>query len=279
VAGVIEPRVQSAETQRASSRPTDHMGSYDLYLRALSLYRTAEPETTTQALEMLERAEALDPTHGLALALAAMCHRDIALNGWSGEPERHRRLAVELADRALRAAGDDAEVLAFAAAVLGALDGDADAVLALFDRALALNPGSSTAWLSSGMMRLRVGDAVLAAEHLETSMRLDPLSPLRGRQLLGVGSARFAQQRFVEAAAALREAARLLPTSSAYPLLIACHGHLDQAEEASHALVRWASLGVGDLSDHARRLPNADLRRLCEAGLARVPRPSPSLSA
>jgi adenylate cyclase len=39
VAGVVEPSLHQAEIRRASVRPTDNMGSYDLHLRALPLLR------------------------------------------------------------------------------------------------------------------------------------------------------------------------------------------------------------------------------------------------
>jgi len=270
VAGVIEPRVQQAEFQRAAGRSTEHMGSYDLYLRALAVYRGGERAQIEEALALLDRAIAFDPGHGLALALAAVCHRDVVQMGWADDPAAHRRMATDLADRALRAAGDDPEVLAFAGAVLGALEADHATVLGLFDRAIALNPGSSTAWLSSGMMRLRAGDPETAAEHLQTSMRLDPRSPLRGRQLLGLGSAWFEQQRFDEAATVLKEAIRLLRIPSAYPLLIACHGYLEQPEEARAALARWAELDMGDIEDQAPKLLNPRQAEMFRAGLARL---------
>ena len=37
VAGVIEPALQAAEIRRSSSRPTDDLTAYDLYLRALRI--------------------------------------------------------------------------------------------------------------------------------------------------------------------------------------------------------------------------------------------------
>jgi TolB-like protein len=270
VAGVIEPRVQHAEIRRVAGRPTDEMGGYDLYLRALALYRTAERGAIFEALDLLGRGIALDPEYGLALALAAMCHRDVVLSDWSDDPADHRRRAVELADRALRSARDDAEVLAFAAAVLGSLEGDVDAVVALFDRAIALNPGSSTAWLSSGMLRLSAGDPDLAAQHFETSMRLDPLSPVRGRQLFGLGAARFEQERFAESAALLKQAVRLLPIPGAHALLVACYGHLGHLGEAREALARYASLGAGDIHEQLPKTLSPRQRQLCKEGLARA---------
>ena len=116
VAGKIEPTVLQAEIRRASARPTDNLSSYDLYLRAVPLQRTFVRADMLEALDLASRAITLDPDFGPALALAAICHRLIVLNGWSDDLEGHRRLGLELAHRALKAAGDDAEVLARVAA-------------------------------------------------------------------------------------------------------------------------------------------------------------------
>lgn len=270
VAGVIEPRVQHAEMRRAAGPQLDRLTAYDLYLRALALYRTSQPAATLEALGLLERAISDVPDYGLALGLAAVCHRDIALNGWSSDSDGHRASAITCAERALRTGGDDAEVLSFAGAALGPLESDIAAVISIFDRAISLNPGSSTAWLSSGMMRLRAGEPALAAEHFETSMRLDPLSPLRGRQLFGLGSARFEQERFADAAALLTESVRLLPMAQTSALLAAAHGWLGQEAEGKAALQSCTALGGGDGRELAATAPNARQRRLLEEGLARL---------
>ena len=90
VAGKIEPTVQQAEIRRVSGSPTENMGSYDLYLRALPLYQTFMPAETLKARDLLERAIALDPDFGPALAAAAACHNVIVNFGWSDDPERDR---------------------------------------------------------------------------------------------------------------------------------------------------------------------------------------------
>jgi TolB-like protein/Tfp pilus assembly protein PilF len=268
VAGVIEPQVQQVEMRRAAGASTGSVNSYDLYLRALWLYRNGGEVGLQTALTLLETAIRMDPHYGLALGLAAVCHRDIAQDPRTTDPAHHRQMAVSLADQALRAASDDAEALAFAGAAIGPFEADIQTVIAIFDRALTLNPSSSTAWLSSGMMRLRAGEPDVAAEHLTNSMRLDPLSPLRGRQLFGLGSARFEQGRMADAASLLTESTKLLPMPAAFPLLIAALGHLGQIEEARAALVRFAALDAGEIMPLVSAALNARQRALCRTGLA-----------
>ena len=69
------------------------------------------------ALQTLGLAIKLDPRYGAALALAACYRADFYVNGWADDPEANRREGVELARRALRAAGDDPGVLTRAAYV------------------------------------------------------------------------------------------------------------------------------------------------------------------
>ncbi|MFI4973274.1 MAG: TIR domain-containing protein [Caulobacterales bacterium] len=239
VAGIIEPTVQQAEVRRVSRRPTESMGSYDLYLRALPLYQTFLAAEVFRALELLNRAIALDPDFGSALASAAECHAFIVINGWSDDPESHRRRGIELARRAVSAAGDDAEVLAKAADAMPGLGENLDPAIVLIDRAIALNPGSSFVWSMSGLLRVRLGEPDLAIEHLETAMRLDPLSPTHAVWRSRVAIARFQQRRFVEALALLKETTQQtdFPTGPAY--LAATYGHLGQARDAQEALSRY----------------------------------------
>lgn len=274
VAGVIEPAVNRAEIRRALQRPTESLGGYDLYLRALALFRTQGRDDTLQALELLRRAIDLDPDYGAALGLAASCHSRIASRGWSDDGPGDRIKGVELARRALFVSGDDPEVLVRAASVLSQ-DSDED-VSALFDRAIALNPGSSGAWLLMSDHQMRVGDADRSAEYIEASMRLDPFSPIRAVQLSMLGTARFFQGRFAEALAALSEAGQLHPKNPyVHVMSAACQGHLAEPDAARQALARYKSLvppsvltGDAILEQITRNFRNPAHQRLLLEGIA-----------
>jgi tetratricopeptide (TPR) repeat protein len=96
--------------------------------------------------------------------------------------------SVELAHAAIRVAGDDGGVLTQVINIVAFVENDFEAALRLADRALELNPGSPEAWAASGVLRL---DPKIAIQHLEMSMRLDPIGPNRIVQLLGMGRACF----------------------------------------------------------------------------------------
>ena len=252
VAGVIEPTVQTVETRRGSNRPTESLGAYDLHLRAYVLFRNMGRAAILEALKVLDQAIALDPNFGQALSLAAHCHRFIYTNGWSDDPEGHRRKALELTQRALTVSGDDSDVLVRVAAVRAALGDDRIAASALADRAIALNPGSSTVWFLSGVVRVMAGRPDLAIGHIETSIRLDPVSPNLDFQLNFLGQAYFLQGRFAEAVGLLRETADQSENPQRHAFLAACLGHLGQASDAMAALATYRALTALPIGDAGR---------------------------
>jgi adenylate cyclase len=244
IAGVIEPTLQAAEMRYAAERPTNDLTAYDLYLRARSVASTYEREDLAKALQLLEQAIAREPRYGLALAVAATYRVDLENYDWADDREEaaNRRAAIDLAREALSAAADDPGVLGRAAIVLGRFGEDIDAALALIDRALLLNPSFAYAWYWSGWLRLFAGQAELAIQHFETSMRLNPRSQ-RGFHLAGIGFAHFVNHRFEDALAALRVSLEEVPAfAPAYRALAACYAHMGRLDEARSILKRLASL-------------------------------------
>ena len=278
VAGRIEPTLEVAEIRRALARPATRPDSYELYLRALPPFRTFSKAGMVEALDFLNRAIALDPNYGLALSLAAHCHRYMRGNGWSDDPGAARRQGLDLANRALLAAGEDAVVVARVGFVVSDLGGDQKAAAALLDRAVALNPGSSLVWFSSGVVRLAAGETDLAVAHLETSMRLDPMGPNREPQIVTLADARFRQGRVSEATVLLREADRdsRNPLVSGLVAVAACLRQPRSNAEIELALARYRAIAFEPLDAFAARRLGAQDLKLFRDALARVDGVSPA---
>ena len=251
VAGVIENTVQDMEEAKAATpERTANMGSYDLWLpRPLALQVVEKKPGCVTAIDLLDQAIALDPDFVLAMSLSCVCRRQVIDHRWSDDPEQVRRRGLELAERALRLGGEDARVLAEVAISLPGLEGRLDRAVALMDRAIALHRASSFVLMTSGSLRLKCGEPDLAAEHLETAMRLDPISNMNGYMRMYLASARFQQARFDEALALFRTTASRLPVS--YAVLAALHGHLGQTAEAQEALKQFASQSIGTVEEVA----------------------------
>jgi adenylate cyclase len=137
----------------------------------------------------------------------------------------------------LLVAGDDPTVLVNAAFALGYFGEDINAMIALVDRALALNPSSARGWHASGTLRLWAGQLDLAIEHERTSLLLSPRTRV-GWALNIIGCAQFFGRRFEEAIQTLLLAIQEDPTTVGYRFLIAGYAHLGRLEEAREALNR-----------------------------------------
>jgi adenylate cyclase len=234
----------------------------------MALIDTYEQASMFEALRLLERAIGLDPVYARAMSLAAYAHAQVVVSGWADDPERHQRLAVELATRAVQIAGDDADVLSWVTGAYLPLDEDIETSIALIDRSLALNPGCAQAWLMSGFLRAALGEGERAIEHFEKSMRLDPCSSDRGHQLTGIALAKFNLGLFREAARLLKEANQLQPAVSInLALLAACHGHLRQADGAQAAIAKYRRLSSVDIRKRTSLFKRDKHRNLFLAGI------------
>jgi TolB-like protein len=242
VAGVIEPALQAAEMRRSITRPTTDLSAYDLYLRALSAFFPVTKEGMLNAVQLIERAIAIDPRYGPALAWAAVCRLRLISEGWTEEPEMSRRQGIDLAHQALQVGESDPRVLADAALVLAQFGEDIDAMIALVDRALALNPSFARGWFRSGLIRIYAGQPDLAIEHFKTSVRLSPRERI-GTPLQWIGMAYFFKRKFHKAASKLLLSIQENPGSpTPYRALAACYAHMGRLDEASATLAKVRAL-------------------------------------
>ena len=268
VAGVIEPTVNAAETRRSSDRPTNDVTAYDLYLRAIAPIRSGErgKQRYLQALDLLGQAIKRDPRYGPALAHAAFGHMALHNAGWTDDADADRGEGIDLAHRALTVGGNDPEVLALVARVLGYFGEDLAAAIALIDRALELNPSFAWGWQWSGWLRLWAGQLELGIGHFETSMRLNPLQG-RADPYLGIGMGHFFARRFEDAAASLllslQEGPGWVPT---YRFLASCYAHMGRLDQAGEAVARLRAL-TNELVPSATNWRNPEHREFYLSGL------------
>ncbi len=264
VASQIEPNIEAAEIRRARNRPTQDLGAYDLWLRALHKLRIYEKAACLEAIALLDQALARDPEYGLALGLASYARALCFVMAWRDDRDAVRREGLEQVDLALRYGADDPQVLAWVAAAIANLGGDLATAEAIIERALERNPGSSFGWYVSGYLNMYGGRFRTALEHLTTSLRLDPRSPDGAMALSGMAWTLFGLRRFEEALALQRDASQLRPGFEGPVICIgACYAHLGRIAEAKAMLQEVPAatiagvLGVVRDADFAQSLRSA----------------------
>jgi len=241
VAGVIEPALQTAETARSARCPTTDLTADDLYLRAYAMYLSSSRQIP-EALRLMEQAIARDPRYGSALAWAAVCCHRLLMDDRSEDREADRLKGADFARRALEVAGDDPGILANAALVLAYFGEDIGAMMALVDRALALNPNYARGWLISGTLRLFAGQPDISIEHVDAALRLSPRARVGG-SFSPKGVAHFFARRFDEAVPKLLLAIQEDPSfPEAYRVLAACYAHMGRLDDAREIVARLRAI-------------------------------------
>ncbi|HEV2550039.1 MAG TPA: adenylate/guanylate cyclase domain-containing protein [Stellaceae bacterium] len=265
VAGVIEPTLEAAEIHYSAQRPTTDLTAYDLYLRARAANQSWDKESVLRALDLLREALERDPHYASALALAAACHTLLHINRWSEDQEKIRQQSVDYARRALRVAGGDPYVLGESAFTLGYFERDINPALVLIDRSLELNPNFAIGWLRSGWLRLWSGQADLAIEHFEKSLRLNPRRKAPASMAIGV--AHFFARRLDKAAAvlmlSLQENPHWPPT---YRFLASCFAHMGRHRDAQDMVKKLREM-TPELVPSAEHWRVAEDREFYLAGL------------
>jgi TolB-like protein len=253
VAGVIEPTLQAAEARRSSDRPTRDLTAYDLYLRGYAI-ALSSASRFREALGFMEQAIARDPRYGPALSFASICYFRLVFDGHSDDPRADGNQAVDLARRSLLVGGGDPAIMAHAANVLLYFGEDADAMLALVDRALAVSPSFARGWYISGTMRIWVGQTDIGIEHVERSLRLSPRVRV-GWVVSVIGIAYFLTKRFDEAVPKFLLSIQEDPSyPDPYRFLAACYAQMGRLDDAREVVTRLRAVTsvVVPSADHLR---------------------------
>jgi tetratricopeptide (TPR) repeat protein len=230
-AALIAPALRSVEIERAQRKPTSSLTAFDLYLRALPLFRKSLADNQ-EALRLLDNAVTLDPSYSSAYAFAARCYQFQKLMGWVAPNDPRLQEGARLAHLAAELGKDDSEALWMAGLALAQLGGDLEHGQNLVDRSLTLNPNSANAWTASCGVRNYLGDNEQAIDAFHRSQRLNPLDQSQHVHWNMVSMAYFRAGRYEEADAAADRAIQARPT---YPpslrLKVATCGLFGRIEE------------------------------------------------
>jgi adenylate cyclase len=191
VVSVIAPKIQQSEIERARYKPTDHLDSYDFFLRGVAAFadrsKWGKPELRDWFIKACER----DPSYAAAQIMLAYCA--VVKQSALGVPlsAEERMEAIRIAESACALADDDPFVLCRAAHLLVYLGRDYDRGEAMIEEAVSLNPNDAAAWGLRGWISLICVQPARAIESFERRLQLSPLDPGRTAVWNGISFAHF----------------------------------------------------------------------------------------
>jgi adenylate cyclase len=238
VVGLIAPKLEQAEIERARQKSTESLDSYDCFLRGMELIHK---RTLGEARGFFLKACEQDPGYGPAFAMAATTL--MFEQGISGVPltAEKRAEAVRLAHSAWRAGADDAFTLARSGHVLTYLGGEYDRGASMVEQAVELNPNLAIAWYSRGWVSMMCGDAERAVESFDRMIRLSPLDSLRISAWNGSSFASFCLGRYEEGCASATKSIQVVAnahTLCAYIVNAIGAGRVVEAQQAAARLLK-----------------------------------------
>lgn len=237
----VETAILALESRRIASRSVESLSAQELCLRARETIRRAGLEQVDEIEALSERAIALDPGHGRALAfLATALGFRIAYAGADADVAQLKARFTDSVSRAMVAGTDDPEVLVFAAEALLLADADMVVARALVDRAVKMNPALAIGWDVAGNIRMQGGEYEEALARYERCMHLDPKSPWRTYVWPSMAGCLVAMGRFDEAIILAKEGLQIGPNNPwAAAILIAALAHSGRIVEARAALAQF----------------------------------------
>jgi TolB-like protein len=260
VVGVIAPKIEQAEIERAKRKSTDSLDAYDYYLHGLaSLYQDTK-EANDEALRLFGKAIELDANFAAAHGMLALCYVSRWWKRWMLETPKEVREAARLVNRAAELGRNDAMALSAAGMAAGLVVRDLDRAVVLLDRSLLQNPNLAVSWVRSAWVRIFLGKFDLAIEHANRAMRLSPLDPFLVGMQSAIAFAHFCAGRYGRSAVWAEKALREQPNfAPALRVLAASSASLGRMKEAAQALVRLretkVSVRISELHDFPFREP------------------------
>ena len=241
VAGALQPSIRIAEIERSRRKRPQDLGSYDFTMRAMPHVWALEKDESAKALELLEKALAIDPQYPLALSLAGWCHAQRSVYNWADDIAGSQAMARSLAERAAEMSGDDPIILAVLGAVHTFVHNHGTARV-LLERAVTLDPNAAWAWCRLGWLENYSDQPERAIANFERALRLSPIDPMNFNNYVGIGSAHEIAEEYNEAAAFYRRALEERPNASwiyrNLPGVLLGAGRVEEAKRAFADLMR-----------------------------------------
>ena len=243
VVAQIDPQILLIESSRANHRPPQDATAYDLLLRALPLIMRLERQEFMGAGELLSRAIGLEPDYAAAYAWRACWGVFLVGQGWSLNARGTLAQAALDAERAITLDPQDCRAFAIAGHVTAFLHHRLREAVALYERALELNPNLTMAWALSGSAYLYLGEGEEGERRLNRYKQLSPMDPHAFMYDAGFILAALLRRDHERAVVLGRTISRLNPLfSETYKPYLAALGHLGKLQEAAEMRSRLLAI-------------------------------------
>ncbi|TMG83655.1 MAG: tetratricopeptide repeat protein [Betaproteobacteria bacterium] len=233
-------KTAAAEVRQAATGRGDNPEAFQLYLQGKFFGERITQVDTDKAIELFQRALAIDPNFALAWAGLSRVHQLQAGYGFAPIDEGYER-ARDAAQHALRLAPDLVEAHIELGLILEGHDWKWAAAGASFRRALELAPGDAHALRAAAGHARVLGRLDEALELIRRAIELDPLSARTHRQAALIY---VMADRIDDAAAAFRLAIDLAPNAGLAHAFLAITRLMQGRNEEAVALAEAESHDV-----------------------------------
>jgi adenylate cyclase len=268
----VPGRVEAASHDRAARKTTDNMAAYECVLTGKRLHHRSNRADNERALQLLDRAIALDPNYAHAHAWRACTLGQRWGYNWCEDRKALEPVIVAELETALALDDNDSDVHRILAAVNLVYE-NFDLCLHHQQRALSLNPNDDLVVVQHGEILAWCGQGDEGAEWIGKAMRLNPYHPERFWSHLG--RAHFVARRYADALEAVKHVRT--PDAWLQAFVAACEARLGDLAAAQARVRRLMDaappfdLGEYLASLHYRHAADREhhLQSLALAGLQR----------
>ena len=168
IANAMQVNIDDAATTRLTTKPTDNLAAYDLYIKGRELARLGTTAGVTEAITLFRQATEAAPEF-------AEAHARLAISLANIQGDWNRTNAFQAAELAMSLNARISDVQ-FAMASVLVRENRFKEAFPYYEQAVALNPNNSEIRMAYGKAYESIFDIRSANEQWEKSLYLDPLS-------------------------------------------------------------------------------------------------------
>ncbi len=235
IVATLPGRVDAATSERASRKPTHNMAAYECVLAGKLHHHRSTRADNEAALQLLDRALALDPNYAHAHAWKACTLGQAWVNGYCADRDATWKQISDELQTALELDSNDSDVHRILAAV-NLSRRNFDKAVHHQQRALGLNPNDDLIVVQNGEISTWIGEPDEGIQWIQKAMRLNPYHPERFWNHLG--RAYFVARRYGDAISAFGHITA--PDQFHHAFLAACHAELGDEDFGADTRERGA---------------------------------------